>query len=158
MRTSRRVAGLALGVAGLVVLVAGPAAAHVQPDPNQVKPGKLATVEFSPEHGCKGSPTTRMSFLVPKGVTGAKPVKKDGWKSKVAGRTITFSGGSAPGDQPSVFVITFTAPKTKTLLTWKVVQACEQGVERWIEGPKGENPAPVVGVGKAPPTVIVKGE
>jgi hypothetical protein len=54
-------------------------------------------------------------------------------------------------DEEASFGITFTAPKTKTLLAWKVVQECQDGVTRWIEGPKGENPAPLVGVGKTPP-------
>jgi periplasmic copper chaperone A len=135
---------------GALVLAAGPAFAHVEPDPNRVKPDKKATVEFTPEHGCAESVTTRMVFQVPKGATNAKPVALEGWTTTVKGRTITFASDKVPDEEQS-FGISFTAPDKKTVLAWKVVQRCQDGVERWIEGPKGENPAPLVGVGKNPP-------
>jgi uncharacterized protein YcnI len=150
MRTTRRVATVALTTAGAVLLAAGPALAHVEADPNRVKPGKKATVEFTPEHGCGDSVTTEMQFRVPKAAKNAKPVVLDGWTTSVKGRTITFESDKVPDEEAS-YGITFTAPTTKTLLAWKVVQRCQDGVERWIEGPKRESPAPIVGVGKTPP-------
>jgi hypothetical protein len=152
MSTTRRVAVVVLAAAGALLLAAGPAFAHVEADPNRVKPGKKATVEFAPEHGCGDSVTTRMDFQVPKGAKNAKPVELDGWTSTVKGRTIRFASDKVPSEEQS-FGITFTAPSSKTLLAWKVVQRCQDGVERWLEGPKGENPAPLVGVGKTPPDV-----
>jgi periplasmic copper chaperone A len=148
------------GITGaLVALVAGPAGAHVEPDPARVKPGKAVTVEFTPEHGCKGSPTTKMTFQVPKGAKGAAPVAKDGWTTSVTGRKILFEGGSVPDDVQGGFAISFTAPSAKTLLAWKVVQGCEVGETAWIEsGHDATNPAPVVGVGKKPPVPKEDGE
>jgi periplasmic copper chaperone A len=155
MRTHRRVAVIALMATGALFLVAAPALAHVEPDPTRVKPGKKATVEFTPEHGCGESVTTQMDFQVPKGVKGAKPLPLDGWTSSVHGRKITFASDKVPSAEAS-FGITFTAPSTKTVLAWKVIQRCQAGVNRWLEGPKGENPAPLVGVGKNPPSVEEK--
>jgi hypothetical protein len=92
-----------------------------------------------------------MTFRVPKVVTDAAPVEKDGFTATTKGRTIEFSGGSIPGEDEAPFEISFTAPDEKTELVWKVVQRCEVGVERWIEtDPEGDKPAPRVGVGQKP--------
>ncbi len=155
MPSTRRLVAMAIAAAGAVLLVAGPAFAHVEPDPSRVKPGKKATVEFTPEHGCGESVTTRMVFKVPKGAKNAKPVELDGWTATRSGGKITFASDKVP-DKEASFGITFTAPTSKTLLAWKVIQECQSGVTRWIEGPKGENPAPLVGVGKNPPAVDEK--
>ncbi|HEY8218033.1 MAG TPA: hypothetical protein VIH82_12935 [Acidimicrobiia bacterium] len=159
MHTTRRIVVVALAATAAMLLAAGPAWAHVEPDPNRVKPGKKVTVEFTPEHGCgkTKSVTTQMDFQVPKGAKSAKPVDQDGWSSSVKGRKITFASDKVP-DQETSFGITFTAPGTRTLLSWKVVQRCQAGVERWIEGPKGELPAPIVGVGKNPPEESESGD
>lgn len=150
MRTNRWIVGAAIG-AGAVVLAAGPAFAHVEADPDQVKPGKRTTVTFTAGHGCDDSPTTGMRFRVPKQVRDAEPVEKDGFTASVNGNTIEFSGGSIPGDEEASFEITFTPPKKKGDLVWRVVQVCEEGTERWIErDPDGDKPAPRVGVGKKP--------
>lgn len=150
MPSTCRLGAVAIAAAAVVMLVAGPAFAHVEPDPTRVKPAKLATVEFAPEHGCGESVTTRMTFKVPKGAKNAKPVALEGWTATASGGKIIFASDKVPDEETS-FGITFTAPKTRTLLAWKVVQQCQDGVERWIEGPKGETPAPIVGVGKNPP-------
>ena len=68
MRTSRRVIGVALAAAGTVLLLAAPAAAHVESDPDRIKPGKDARVTFTAEHGCDDSPDDRMTFRIPKDV------------------------------------------------------------------------------------------
>jgi uncharacterized protein YcnI len=142
-------AGLTLGA---IVVAAGPAFAHVEAEPGRVKPGKPATVDFTPEHGCgDDSPTTKLTFQVPKRVTDAAPVPLDGWETSTSGRTIEFEGGPLPYEEQESFGISFTAPKAKTVLTWKIIQTCEDGKVRWIErGHDSEYPAPVVGVGKNP--------
>ncbi|MEX2254309.1 MAG: DUF1775 domain-containing protein [Acidimicrobiia bacterium] len=150
MRTTRRVAAVALATAGALVLAAGPAFAHVEADPTRVKPGKEATVEFAPEHGCDESVTTVMDFRVPNGVTDATPEALQGWSATTKGKRIVFTSDSVPDEETS-FPITFTAPDKKTVLAWKVIQRCQEGVERWIQGVDGDTPAPMVGVGKNPP-------
>ncbi len=149
MRRSRRVIAVAAVASGAVLMVAAPAAAHVEADPSRVKPGKEAEVTFTAEHGCEDSPTTGMTFRIPKGVTDAEGVEADGFTAATSGRTIEFTGGSFPGDEEAPFTITFTAPDEKGQLVWRVVQVCEEGTERWIErDPDGDKPAPRVGVGE----------
>jgi uncharacterized protein YcnI len=150
----KRAVVMAALTVGAVVVAAAPAFAHVEVDPSRVKPGKSATVEFSPEHGCgDDSPTVKLTFQVPKGVTDAEGVAPDGWQTSTSGRKIVFEGGPLPYDEQAPFGISFTAPDSKTLLTWKVIQACEDGKVRWIETDHdAEHPAPVVGVGKNPPS------
>lgn len=145
---------VAVLTAGALAVAAAPAFAHVEPEPNRVKPGKQVTVEFTPEHGCgEDSPTTTMTFQVPKGVTDAEGVAPEGWEASTSGRKVVFEGGTLPYHDEASFGISFTAPSKKTVLAWKVVQGCEEGSVRWIEtGHDAENPAPLVGVGKQPPS------
>jgi hypothetical protein len=148
MHTPRRAVIAAVIGAGALLVTAIPAGAHVAPDPSSVKPGKTVTVGFTPEHGCDGSPIISMRFRVPRGVKDATAEPKDGWQTTATGRTITFSGSSMPSTETSAFAISFTAPNTKRVLSWKVIETCEVGVERWIQRPDGNFPAPLVGVGK----------
>jgi uncharacterized protein YcnI len=153
-RVARRITVTGVLAGAVVALVAGPAWAHVEPDPVRVKPGSDATVTFTPEHGCEGSPTTKMTFRVPKGVKNAAPVAKAGWTTSATGKQIVFEGGSVPNDVKESFGISFTAPSKKTILAWKVIQTCEQGEAAWIQsGRDAAHPTPLVGVGKTPPEV-----
>jgi uncharacterized protein YcnI len=149
MRTTRRLITVTLVAASALALAVGTASAHVEPDPASVKPGRTATVAFNVEHGCDGSPTTSLRFRIPNGATDVEAVAKDGWTTKVTARTVAFTGGSQPGDEPTDYSIRFTAPSDKTDLVWKVIQRCETGVTRWIEpSEQDEFPAPVVVIGK----------
>jgi periplasmic copper chaperone A len=152
-RAAKRAAVVAGLTVGAIVVAAGPALAHIEPEPNRVKPGSEATVEFTPEHGCgEDSPTTKLTFQVPKGVKDASGIAPTGWETSATTRRVVFEGGSLPYHDSEAFGITFTAPDTTTVLAWKVVQRCEEGTVRWIEtGHDAEHPAPLVGVGKKPP-------
>lgn len=150
MTTHRRhVVVLAAAAAALLVTVAGPASAHVEPSPAKVKVGQKATVAFSVEHGCSGSPTTGMKFQVPATVKVFAPVAKAGWKTSVAGQVVTFSGGQIP--KAGTFKLSFTAPTTPGPLDFKVIQTCVKGATDWIEVQQAgqaepEHPAPRVTV------------
>ena len=66
----------------------------------------------------------------------------------MSGGTVVFEGGPLGAHTPDTFSITFTAPKKKTVLVWKVIQNCVVGVTRWIDTSKNANePPPRVGVG-----------
>jgi D-alanyl-D-alanine carboxypeptidase len=147
-----RIGVVTLTAVSSLVLGVLPAGAHIEADPNRVKAGERATVEFTPEHGCGESVTTKMEFVVPTKAKHAKAVKLDGWTATGKGRTIVFDSDEVPSEEQS-FGISFTAPTGKGLLSWRIVQRCQGGVERWIEGPQGETPAPIVGVDRNPPVV-----
>ena len=139
---------VAAASAAMLVLVAGPAAAHIEPRPSTVKPGKTATVAFNVEHGCGTSPTTQLTFKIPRHVSNVAPVAKTGWKESSPEGTVVFNGGPLGARTQDTFSITFTAPKNKTVLVWKVIQRCVVGVTRWIDTSKNATePPPRIGVG-----------
>jgi uncharacterized protein YcnI len=148
---TRVVFGVTLAL-GAVVLAAAPASAHIEPDPSRVEPGAAATVAFNVEHGCDTSPTTSLTFKIPKGVKDVAPEAKDEWSSKLKGKTVVFEDGLLAANTEDQFAISFKAPNKKTILVWKVVQRCQEGTIRWIDTSAGaEEPPPRVGVGKNPP-------
>ena len=159
VRVIRRFAAVATLVGGCVLATALPASAHIEPKPARVKPGATATIAFNVEHGCATSPTVMLTFKIPKGATKVATVAKAGWTGTVAKGTVVFSGGSLPATTQDTFSISFTAPNKKTVLAWKVLQQCEQGVNRWIDTAKGAQFPPAnVGVGKNPPKIVDTGK
>ncbi len=132
--------------------------AHIETDPIAVEAGKSATVSFSPAHGCDGSPTISLAFLMPENLTDAAPVQQSGWTAEKKDRTITFSGGSLPAtDKSGMFEITFTAPSETGTLYFPGVQKCEKGQNNWIDPPnadgtEAEFAAPSIRVTAGPPT------
>ena len=148
--TTRMIAGVAAGAAGLL-LFAGAASAHLEPDPASITAGEAATVAFNVEHGCDGSPTIELQIKLADGITDAQPVAKEGWTSSVADGVVTFGGGSLPATTEETFSITFTAPTTDGALVFPSIQRCTVGQINWIEPtvegqPEPEEPAPVVQV------------
>jgi uncharacterized protein YcnI len=148
-----------LGGCGLAVFAgAGLVSAHVEPDPAAVEAGTVATVGFSPEHGCAGSPTNGIDIQIPTGITDAQPVAKDGWEAVLDGDVIRFTGGPSPDPEgPDTFSITFTAPTTAGVINFPTVQTCVEGSTDWLDiavegGAEPEHPAPSVLITEGPPT------
>jgi len=143
-------------VVGLIVITlvggASSALAHVEPEPASVQPGEPAMVGFTPEHGCVESPIIEMRFQIPDGLDDVAAQPKSGWRIETPRDQIVFTGGSMPADATTAFGLRFTAPNAPgSDVTFKVVQVCEEGIERWIEvptpgAPEPEFPAPVVQV------------
>lgn len=144
-------AGLA---AASALLLAAPAAAHVEPEVSVVPAGSVADVQFTVEHGCEGSPTVKLEFQVPASVTDAQPIDKEGWTGAVVDGVITYTGGSLPDDEESDFGIRFTVPASVgDTLRFPMIQTCEEGQLDWIqEGEDAERPAPAVEIGEPDPT------
>jgi len=150
-RRSRRFVGvLGLGISA-AMLAATPAGAHIETDPSRIEPGASATVAFLVQHGCDESPTVKLKFRIPKGAADVEPQAKDGWTARTKGNTVVFAGGPLDHDTEDSFALSFTVPDTPTVLVWKVIQKCEEGVIRWIDTSEGaEESPPVVGVGQDP--------
>ncbi|CAN5457707.1 hypothetical protein BH10ACT1_BH10ACT1_21420 [soil metagenome] len=148
---------LAAAVATAVALtVAGPASAHIHTDPPAVAAGAEATVGFIVEHGCDGSPTTKMEIQLPDGATGISGVDEAGFTSAVDGQVVTFSGGSLADGTEQAFKVKFTAPDTVGDTPVKIIQTCAQGSTDWIsvqaEGEEEpEHPAPLLSITKGAP-------
>ena len=154
----RRVVGPSFAATVAVLVIgAGVASAHIDPDPAAVEAGTSATVGFGVEHGCEESPTIALDIELPEELTDAEPVAKPGWEATIEGRVLTFSGGPLDADTPDTFSITFTAPTTPGTLLFPTVQKCTEGEIAWIavaaEGePEPEHPAPQLLVTAGPPT------
>src|SRR3954470_12315567 len=94
----------------LLIVTAGVAAAHIDPDVSQIPAGAKATVTFTVEHGCGESPTTKLEIKVPASVTDAAAVTKAEWTSATSGDVVTITGGPLDAHTEDTFAITFTAP------------------------------------------------
>ncbi len=158
LRASRAavLAGAALSLV-VVTALAGAASAHVEPDPAAAQAGATTTIQFKIEHGCDGSPTTKVEIKTPAGVTNVAAVDKPGWTGAVANGVVTYSGGRLGPDTPDIFGVTVKLPTSAGKLAFPTVQTCEKGSLDWIEptpagGSEPEHPAPVVEVTAGAPT------
>lgn len=149
----RRITFALASAAVLALGVAAPAHAHVEPTSTEVPAGSMATVDFSVQHGCDGSPTIKVEFQVPEEITDAAAVDKDGWTGSQDGRVVTYEGGPLASDVEDTFAVTFTAPSTVGAeLAFPFVQTCEEGSIDWIQlEEEAERPAPIVVIGEADP-------
>ena len=149
--TLRRAVAATAAAVALSLGVAGVASAHIDPDPTSVQGGSTATVGFTVEHGCDGSPTVKLEIQAPDDATDPKGIDVAGFTASTAGQVVTFSGGPLGADTEQMFQVTFGAPAAGGELTFPIVQTCEQGSISWIEleqpgGGEPEHPAPVVTV------------
>jgi periplasmic copper chaperone A len=168
----RRPARLTIAVlCTALVLLAGPAWAHVSAVPGSARAGKQTVVSFRVGHACDGSPTTALSVQIPDTVAAVTPQFVPGWEIdtttgplaepvEVHGETvtegireITWSGGTPIPDHAYFdFGVSMLLPdRPGKTLYFPVVQTCESGETAWIEVPaKGEDghdlelPAPTV--------------
>ena len=142
---------LALTSAAVVLSVAAPAWAHVDPDPEEAQAGSQLSVGFTVQHGCDGSPTVQLDMRLPDGIASAEPEPPDGWTGSVESNVITFVGGPLPDDQELTFRVLMTLPPTPdTTIYFPFVQRCEVGEIRWIaipsdgSGTELDEPAPAM--------------
>jgi periplasmic copper chaperone A len=150
----RRISVVAISVGAVLLGGSGTADAHIDPKPASVKPGSTTTVTFSVTHGCKESPTTKLSIKLPAGVKASNPGAPKGFTGEIENNVATFTGGTlaAKGD----FKLTLTFPKEVGVLSFPTVQTCDKGSTSWIgistkANPKPDSPAPQISVGKAAP-------
>ena len=129
----------ALTAATVVLSVASPVLAHVDPDPPEAQAGRRLSVGFTVQHGCDGSPTVQLDMRLPEGVSDAQPEPPDGWNGSVESDVVTFIGGPLPDDQELTFRVSMTLPATPdTTIYFPFVQRCEVGEIRWIAIPSAD--------------------
>lgn len=155
-RTLRRAVGAAATTAGLLVVLAAPASAHVDAS-GASSPGGATTVTFTFDHGCGTSPTTSLRVQLPTGTTDVTADSPAGFAGTVTATEVDWSGGSVPNQTKGTFVATMrlTAPEG-TRVYFPTIQGCAQGSNDWIEIPVAGQPAPEhvapsIVVGKATP-------
>jgi periplasmic copper chaperone A len=150
-----------LGAAFVLVLgVAAPAWAHVEPSIEEAPAGGFVTFTLFVGHGCEDdSPTTKLEVQMPDGVEEVTPQFLPGWEAAVDdsdGLVVTWEGGPLPHDQYQQFGLSLSMPDTpgETAL-FPTIQTCESGASTsWTEetpegGEEPEHPAPAIAITEA---------
>ncbi|MEO3767600.1 YcnI family protein [Streptomyces sp. B8F3] len=157
--------------AGAVLVLAGPAAAHVSIDPGEAEQGGYATVNFKVPNERDDASTIKLEVTLPTDhpLTSVMPEPVPGWDVKVeqaeldtpieshgekiteAASKVTWSGGKVEPGMFQRFPVSMGAlPEDADRLVFKAVQTYDNGeVVRWIEVPEEgaeepESPAPVL--------------
>ncbi|AKH83410.1 membrane protein [Streptomyces sp. CNQ-509] len=157
--------------AGTVLILAGPAAAHVSVDPGEAEQGGYATVSFKVPNERDNASTIKLEVTLPTDhpLTSVMPEPVPGWDVKVeqaeldtpieshgekiteAVSKVTWSGGKVePGTFQRFPVSMGALPEDADQLVFKAVQTYDNDeVVRWIEVPgegaeEPESPAPVL--------------
>ncbi|MGI5350153.1 YcnI family protein [Streptomyces sp. CA-250714] len=168
---NRRAATVCALAAGTVLLVAGPASAHVSVDPEEAAKGGYSTVNFKVPNEKDDSSTVKLEVtfptdhplasVMPQPVPGwdikvekkklDKPIEMHGEKITEAVSKVTWSGGKVEPGQFQQFPVSMgQLPEETDQLVFKALQTYDNDdVVRWIEEPKEgaaepENPAPVL--------------
>lgn len=156
-----------LVAAGLLLIGANAAGAHVTAIPDSAPVSAHFIAHFTVPHGCAGSPTIAVRITLPTGLSDVKPERKPGWKItikrfKFSGpgpeaqgppEEIEWRGGPLPDDEFETFDILMMLPPRPGILYFPTVQSCKQGENRWLAIPtEGErwrdvkDPAPFLRV------------
>ena len=149
----RRACALPL-TAGVVVLAAGPAAAHVTISPGEGTAGSYTVLTASVPHGCDGSPTTEVAIQMPEEILSVTPTRNPLWDVRTVmqqldepvadphGNEVTERVGQVvytareplPEGYRDAFELSLQLPEAAgETLAFPVVQTCEQGETAWVE-------------------------
>jgi hypothetical protein len=124
-----------LSLAALVAL-AIPAGAHVEIEPAEAVAGSTTTLTFNVAY--EGANTIELAVQLPAGASATEVPAKAGWTSVIdpADNTVTWSGGSAPGDE--TFDVVVQLPTTPGLVLFPAVVQTTEGEVAWIEEAEDE--------------------
>jgi uncharacterized protein YcnI len=145
---------LALALSGATLVVAAPAAAHIQVLPERVAPAD--PVLFSVlVPGESSSGTSKVDLKVPAGVYPFSYEEIPGWKRKLIKKPnglidrIVWTGRAAP-DGLVRFTFLAGTPEKSGEIKWGAIQTYADGQEAlWIGSPESDNPAPVTVVSES---------
>ncbi len=180
----RRTLTLASLAAAGVLLLAGPASAHVTVNPGSAAQGSYTEVNVRVPNEQDKADTTRIEFFLPtdhpiasvstENVPGwtatvvksklAKPLTTDDGQVTEAVSEIVWSGGAIRPGQFQDFALSLgPLPSDTSSLTFKALQTYSDGtVVRWIQPrvagqPEPDNPAPVLSLTSATPATAAAG-
>jgi periplasmic copper chaperone A len=157
MRNPVRAVAAAAATTGLVLL-AGPAFAHVTVNPDEAAQGSYAKLTFRVPTESDTASTTKLEVVLPSQLTSARVKPHPGWtyaltRSGDAVTAVTWTaergGAIKPGEFDEFDLSVGPLPKTDSL-AFKALQTYSDGsVVRWIDEtepgePEPEHPAPVL--------------
>ena len=157
-------AGIPPATAVAVVLLAGPASAHVEITASDTAAGAYTVLTVSVPHGCEGSPTTAVAVRIPDGIAEVTPTRNAFYDVEVVTGSDTQVVYTArtplPDGQRDTFELSLQIPEDAEgqTLTFPTIQTCEEGSTSWTEVPADgqseddlEHPAPAFEVTAANP-------
>jgi hypothetical protein len=119
-----------VAVVAMALVVAAPAAAHVVASPAFLASGTTETIELSVPNE-RDSPMTGFEVTVPPGLLVVSAEETEGWVATVAGRTVTWSGGSVPAKLSETFGLRVRANVEPGTVELDAVQLYRDGKVRW---------------------------
>ena len=139
----RRAALLVVACLGLVLVPQ--ASAHAEITPARAPANGVTEMVLSVE-GEEDAPTVKVAVQLPAGMSNVKPQPGGGWQPTMAGRVITWTGGSFPQGESGEFTIRGQLPNTPgKRLRFPTVQTYGNGtVVRWIGASSSDTPAPTI--------------
>jgi uncharacterized protein YcnI len=139
----RQASLLVVAVVGLVL--APEAIAHAEITPAKVPANGVSDFVLSVE-GEENAPTVMVAMQLPAGMPNVKALPVPGWNSQMAGRVITWTGGSIRQGDSGKFEVRAQFPNTPgARLKFPTVQTYGNGtVVRWIGAPSSDTPAPTI--------------
>jgi uncharacterized protein YcnI len=168
MSTRHLVTTAGLAAAG-VLLMAGPAAAHIEPTVESAPAGSYLTFSLQVPHGCGEGGTNKLEVQIPDSITSVTPGVVPGWTidrtvvpldppvddgegGTITERTsvVTWSGGPLAHDQLQLFALSVKLPDKGSSVSFPVIQTCDNGEHTdWIEATKAgeaepDHPAPTI--------------
>lgn len=141
-------------------LCAGQAGAHIVLEQKSAPAGSYFKANFLIGHGCNGSATKSLRFVIPEGINAVRPAPKPGWQlalrtdplatpyeqygRKVTERVsdVTWNGGPLADAQFDEFTMLVKLPDKPVTLHFRVFQECEQGRNDWVQMQEAGQPAP----------------
>lgn len=137
-------AGLALAAAG-VVLVSGPASAHVIVETVEPHGDGTATLTLAFDHGCDGEPTDALAVTMPDGVEPLAAGQPDGWTAEISDDAVRWEGRPVPDGERAAFTVDVRVIGTVgQSFVLPAEQSCPSGASlAWTDtDPSGAHPAP----------------
>lgn len=136
---NRRTTAFGALVAAFVLLLAGPAGAHVEVGPGSAVAGTETTLTFSFHHGKDGAATTGLEVRLPEGASVVEVPAVEGWTSSVSDdQVVTWTGGRVPDGTEAEFPVVVLLPPDAGVALFPTVQTTEAGELAWISPDEGE--------------------
>jgi uncharacterized protein YcnI len=140
--------------AGIVVLAAGAASAHVTISPSEGAAGSYTVLTASVPHGCDGSPTTKVAIKMPEQILSVTPTRNPLWNvqkvmqkldepvtdahgnelTERVGQVVYTAKTPLPDGYRDAFELSLQVPDAVgETLVFPVIQTCEKGKTAWVE-------------------------
>lgn len=128
-----------------LVVVAG-ASAHARVSPAVSISGELQLYSLAVPTEKENVTTKSIELTLPKGFSIDSFVPAPGWTRSSTDTTVTWTGGSTPTEEDSLFQF-LAQPATSGTYTFEVKQTYSDGsVVQWSDPESGEDPAPTISV------------